>query len=134
MKDNQASRKFTVCAENVKELQNCTTWADADDEKPKFQPIMMIIDEMVDNPRNAKGQYFRSDNKSKRKARVSFLVPDDFDQAKFPALLKSVADEMKTSANQSKSWFCTTEVIDFFRSVYGSKKFNTQGNNRQKKR
>ena len=100
------------------------------DGKPKFQPIMMVIDEMVESPAKAKGNYFRCNNKSNHKAKVLFLVPKDFDEAKFPALLERVANEIKTEPGD----YCTLNVESFFCLVYGhKKKFKTQGKNKQKR-
>jgi len=137
VKSDCATRKLTVCAENIQELQDCTTWAHGKGAgKPKFQPLMMIYDEMIQQPHLARQNedVFRSDASGKPSPGLYFLVPrKDFDRKNFAMMLEKIASLMKNCEQDSGTdWACTNDVEELFHLAYGDKKFKTQGSNKQK--
>lgn len=140
IKDDMVSRKFKVVGEQIRELQSCTTWPQRDrDGKPKFHPIMMVYDEMVEVPRNVRSgnvkDYFRVDYKKMRAPKLFFLVPEDFEQAEFGNFLQTVGKDMSRSKESCGSnWAIGENVEQIFHLVYGQHRaYNPQGMNKQKK-
>ena len=73
VKDEVASRKTTVCLENVAELQHCTKY---DYDPEKFLPCMLIFDALVDRPdKVVDGNFVRLDDEVK----PTILVQNDTD-------------------------------------------------------
>ena len=85
MKDNVSARKFTVAAEHIKEYQFCTTLPkDQRNGAPKYQTILLVYDELIDQPHLLKrtendDDYFQRNGAFEREGKLWFLVPDSFD-------------------------------------------------------
>ena len=119
-------RKFEVVARRVKELQYDVTWEEAIDQnsKPKLQPIFMVYDEMVDNPKNTVNDRFYRDQ-----SQLSIQVPEHFNPKEFGAVLECVGKQMKKGAKKGTGWMIVDSIKEFHHRIFGKEKvFRSNGN------
>ena len=82
MKDDVSTRKFTVASEHIKEYQFCTILPKGQrNGAPKYQTILLVSDEHIEQPYLLKGtenndDYFRKNDAFEREGKLWFLVPD----------------------------------------------------------
>ena len=142
VKCNASSRKFTICAENIDEFQYCSTFPERiRDGKPQMQTMMVVFDEMIEQPSMIKGKankdiknYFRQDEEGNEKPKMYFLVPENFNKERIGKVFEQVGKDMQLSSTQyGDGWAFTENVGRFFKYVYGNTSFKSQGINKQKK-
>lgn len=97
VKDDCASRKFEVCASNLKDLYHCSMyppWSSDLIANPRLQTFLMVHDEMIQRPDLQKG---RTDSKDyvRKRPQTSFLVPDGTDFMELADILENAALKLR---------------------------------------
>ena len=97
VKDDCASRKFEVCANNLKDLYHCSMyppWSSDLIANPRVQTFLMVHDEMIQRPDLQKG---RTDSKDyvRKRPQTSFLVPDGTDYMELADILENAALKLR---------------------------------------
>ena len=126
VKDKSVSRKFEVVARRTQELQYHVTWEEEQDQeaKPKFQPMLMVNDELIEDSQNPLNDRFFRDQ-----SQLTLLVPDGFQPKEFGVVLEQVGKEMKKGVRSGRGWKVVENIKEFHHRLFGEeRKFRPNGN------